>query len=108
MPDGERARAQETVVGRPEQMPTDAGEVLNEAVHRQEALGVGNLEPLHLRFTSPRGLMRHFRPVVRVSRRVVHDQRHHGTVSRRVTAEFVGDHTPQRAALPLQELPPFR
>ena len=85
--DAERARSEQPVVNRSEQMAIDTKEILHGSVYREKSLRVGGgLESAHLSFALPRGLMRHLRAIVGVLFRAVDHRRHHGPERRRVAA----------------------
>ncbi len=70
-----------------EQMSAHSKEILNASVHREKPLRVrGGLEPAHLAFPLPGGLVGNFRPVVRVLVSAVDHGRHHGAAGRWVAA----------------------
>jgi hypothetical protein len=78
----------------------DSEEVLDEAMHREEALRVtGRLKLSHLALSLAGDLMGHLRPVVRVLRGVVHHRGDHRAMGRRVALELVGDETARLVAL---------
>jgi len=94
------------VVCRPQLMPTDAEEILHDAVNRREALQLGGgLEAPHLPLTLSRRLMRHLGPVVRVLIGAVNHRRHHRTVCSRVAAELVRDQAARDTSIAFQQLP---
>jgi len=85
--DAERARSEQPVVNRSEQMSIDTKEILHGFVHREKSLRVGGgLELAHLSLALPRGLMRHLCAIVGVLFRAVDHRRHHGPERRRVAA----------------------
>ena len=86
-----------------QEMPADAKQIQHDAVYGQETLCVGDgCEASHLALALARGLVRGFRPIVRVLLRAVHDGRHHCAVGRRVAAELIRDQPPRSTALSFQ------
>ncbi len=103
IPHEERLPSQQPVVNRPQQMSTHPEEILHEAVHGHEALDVGGrLEAPHLALALTGRLVGDFGSIVRVLIRGVDHGRHHGTMSRRVTAQLVRDQPAGFAALSCQ------
>jgi hypothetical protein len=92
------------MMNRSQPVPTHAKQILNDAVHVQETLRVGGRRAAaHLTFSLSRGLVRDFGAIVRVSRRVMGDQRHDVPMGDTVAAQLVG-HDPYRfLSLILQE-----
>ena len=75
------------MVNRSEQVATDTKEILDDAVHRCEALQLsGRLEAAHLALTLADGLMGAFCSIVFVLPGTVDHGRHHGVVCCRVAA----------------------
>ena len=73
-------------------MPSDAEEIQDHALDRQEALRLNcGLEPAHLSLSLSGWLVGDFSSVVRVARGVVRYGRHHAAMGRSVAAELVGD-----------------
>ena len=67
MPHMEGARSQQAVAGSPQQVTSHTEKILNESVHRQEALRVsGRLEASHLALALSGRLMRNLRSIVLV------------------------------------------
>ena len=100
MPHMERTRSQQAVVGSPQQVTSNTEEILNESVHRQEALRVsGRLEAPHLALTLSGRLMRDLRSIVLVLLGAVDNGRHDGSVGSCVAAKLVGDHPSRLTAL---------
>ena len=93
-------------MSRPQQMPAHSKEIQHDAVHGRETLHVGGrLEAPHLPFALARRLMRDFGSIVRVLVGGVGHGQHHGSMSRRITAQLVRDQAPRDGALPFQQLP---
>ena len=87
-----------------EQMASNPKEILNESVHREKPLCVGDgREPAHLPFALPHGLMGDLRSIVLVLPRAVHDRRHHGAVSCCVAAELIRDQPARLSPLSFQQ-----
>jgi hypothetical protein len=60
------------MVGCAHEVPSNAEQVLEDSVNREESLGLlRRLEPAHLALSLSRWLMRDFGPIVRVPARVV-------------------------------------
>ena len=94
------------MVSRSKEVAPYSEQVLDYAVGRGEALQMGRrFEAAHLALPLPGRLMRHFRAVVRVAIRAVHDGRHHDAVGRGVAAEFVGDQPAGETPLFFQQFP---
>jgi len=81
----------------------DPKEIQDGAVNGKEALRVSRgLEAAHEAFSESRGLVRDFRPIVRVLGGAVPDGRDGSAVGGGVAAQFVGDQSGRHAALPFQ------
>jgi hypothetical protein len=84
------------MMSRPQQVSAHPKQVLNDTVDVQEPLRVvGRREAAHLTFALSRGLMGPFGAIVRVSRRIMGDQRHEVPMGDTVAAQLVG-HEPHR------------
>ena len=65
------------MVGCAQEVPSNAEQVLDDPVNREESLGLSwQLEPVHLSLSLPLGLMRDFGPVVRIPACVMAHRRH--------------------------------
>ena len=86
-------------------MTSDAEEIENDSVHRQESLRVGGgFEPSHLSLALSRGLVSEFRPVIFVLLGAVNRRRQDRAVGGRVAAKLIGDQSSWLTALTFQQL----
>lgn len=91
-PFSECSPPQQTMMRGPEQMAADSEEILDERVHRQEALGVScRFEPTHLALSLTRRFVRHLGVVVRIPFREMGHRRHGRPTRSSVTLQLVGD-----------------
>ena len=91
------------MVGWPQQVSTNAEQVEDDTLDRDEALSLAcRFEPPHLSLPLPSRLMRNLRSIVRVAPRVVDNGRHHGAMRSTVAPELVGDQAPRCAPLAFQ------
>ena len=89
-----------------QQVTSDTTEILDEAMHRQEALRrPGGCESSPLPLALSRRLVRHRRAMVLVLPGAVYDRRHRRPVRGRVAAPLIRDHASRHAALSFQQLP---
>ena len=91
---------------RPQPVPTQSKEILNDAVNIQESLClVGRFKASHLPFPLSRRLMRYRGPIVRVLACVIEHQWHYGSMCHTVATELVGNESKRLLSLTLHELP---
>ena len=92
--------AQQSIVDRLHEVAAETKEILCESVSRQKPLSLSRRgQPSHMIFLLPRGLVRHFRSVIRVDRIDRFDGRHDDPVCGVVACECVGDHPARLTAL---------
>lgn len=85
-------------------MTADTKEILRQSVHREESLCLSpGFEPSHVALPLSGGLVRDFRPVVRILAVVVNDTGHNGAVRGGIAPQFVGHQPPGFASLTFQE-----
>ena len=88
-----------------QQVASDAEEVLDESVHRQESLRLTRrFELSHLPLTLASRLMGDFGTVVLVLLGAMDDGRHRRPLRGAIASELVGDQPPRHVALTLQQL----
>ena len=76
-------------------MASDSEEILDDSVHRPEALRLSHgFESSHLSLALPDRLMRDFSPIVGVAFGVVQGRRHEGAVRCLIAPQLVGDQPP--------------
>ena len=93
------------MVSRPQEVSTDAEEILHDTVNRREPLELsGRLETPHLALTLSGRLMGGLRAVVRVLIGAVKHRWHHRATGGRVTTQLVGNQASRHVPLVLQQL----
>ena len=91
------------MVSRPQEVSTDAEEILHDTVNRREALELsGRLETPHLALTLSGRLMGDLRAVVRVLIGAVKHRWHHRATGGGVAAQLVGNQASRHVPLGLQ------
>ena len=99
-PSQEGAGAQYPVVGWAQQMPSDAEEIQDNRMNRQEPLRLSDrLEASHLSLSLSGRLVRDLSPIVGVLSSVVGHGRHQPAMRCCVAAQLVGNETPGLASL---------
>ena len=94
------------MVSRPQEVSTDAEEILHDTVNRREPLELsGRCEPPHLALPLTRRLVGDLGSIVRVQIGDVDHRRHHGAARGGVGAQLVGDQSSRDTALIVQQLP---
>ncbi len=84
--------SQRTVIGRADKVPSNAEQVLDDCVSREESLRLAwRLELAHLSFPLPGRLVRDLRSVVGVLPRIVDDGRHGAPPRRAATSHPRGE-----------------
>ncbi len=85
-------------------MTADTKEILRQSVHCEESLRLSRgFEPPHVALPLSGGLVRDFRPVVRILAVVVNDTGHNGAVCGGIAPQLVGHQPPGFASLTFQE-----
>ena len=91
------------MVGCAQKVPSNAEQVLDDPVNREESLGLSwRLEPAHLSLSLSRRLMRDFGSIVFINVIEMFHGRHHRTVRGSIAAKFVGDEPAWFNTLPFQ------
>ena len=94
------------MVSRPQEVSTDAEEILHDPVNRREPLELsGRREPPHLALPLTRRLVGDLGSIVRVLISDVDHGRHHGAARGGVGAQLVGDQSSRDTALGFQQRP---
>ena len=94
------------MVSRPQEVSTDAEEILHDPVNRREPLElIGRLEPPHLALPLTRRLVGDLGPIVRILISDVDHRRHHGAARGGIGAQLVGDQSSRETALGFQQRP---
>ncbi len=94
------------MVSRPQEVSTDAEEILHDTVNRREPLELsGRLETPHLALPLTRRVVGDLGSIVRVLIGDVDHRRHHGAVRGGVGAQLVGDQSSRDTALGFQQRP---
>ena len=94
------------MVSRPQEVSTDAEEILHDPVNRREPLELsGRRETPHLALPLTRRLVGDLGSIVRVLIGDVDHRRHHGAARGGVGAQLVGDQSSRETALGFQQRP---
>ena len=94
------------MVSRPQEVSTDAEEILHDPVNRREPLELsGRREPPHLALPLTRRLVGDLGSIVRVLISDVDHRRHHGAARGGIGAQLVGDQSSRETALGFQQRP---
>ena len=91
------------MVGRADEVPPNAEQILDDAMRGEESLRLaGRLEAAHLSLSLPGRLMGDFGTVVRVLPRIVPDGGHGGPMRCAIAPQLIGDQAQRLCTLALQ------